>query len=84
MTMQEIEDEGALLDDEPGTPHGFGFEGDEAIARESHCTSCGRHGLEYRPFVSKRPVGPDTWTGQERHSYRVFAVCPGCDCASEF
>ncbi len=44
---------------------------DARICARSRCASCGRQGLDYRPFT--RPG-----------SYRVFAVCPGCGAAQEF
>jgi hypothetical protein len=43
---------------------------DKAICRRVRCPGCGRRGLEYGPWHSRR-------------NYRVLATCPACECTEE-
>ena len=54
-----------------GTPSALAAEVDAEVCQEATCAACGRHGLEYHPFVTAA-------------SYRAVAACPCCGAAEEF
>ena len=48
---------------------------DRDAAAGAGCAGCGRHGLEYRPYLRRTDAGG--------RSYRALAVCPACGEAFE-
>jgi len=62
-----------------GAPPEFAEEVDRGVCGVLHCGTCGREGLEYRPFVS-----PRMQASAAPGAYRPIAFCVWCQLGAEF